>query len=120
MIDPLTLLPKNLLNSLNLCNTNINVNIYDLPTNYIIECFTPGIPKENIQITYESNLLLITTNFQDINDEIILKQEYYYPTNRSIQFDDVDFSKSESFYIDGKLTIKLYKTSPSNNIINIK
>lgn len=117
-----TLIPKNFLNSLNICEQIISVNILTQNQTYIIECYTPGVSKENLELTFEPELLTIKIkNIVEIDNSHYIKQEFCLcNTQRTIHLKEADFSSSESTYINGKLTIKVNKKLTSSNEIKIQ
>lgn len=122
MLEFTTITPKSILSNLFNTSNEIPVNIYETENYYNLEFFLAGIAKDNIELTYDTNVLTIKIN-ESLKEEInYLKEEYQHPYGtRQFTFLDVDFNKSETNFQDGKLLVKLRKVSVSStNSIQIK
>jgi len=105
-------------------NTNWNINIpsysNSLPAvnvkendkDFSLQIATPGLNKDNFEISYENKVLSIEVVQNDDNNNDFTRQEFNYNSfKRSFKIpESVELSKISASYLNGVLDIKLPKT----------
>jgi len=105
-------------------NTNWNINIpsysNSLPAvnvkendkDFSLQIATPGLNKDNFEISYENKVLSIEVVQNDDNNNDFMRQEFNYNSfKRSFKIpESVELSKISASYLNGVLDIKLPKT----------
>ena len=95
----------------------IKTDIHETDNEYIVEAELPGIPKENIQITYEDGVLTISGQQQiDIVDEdkkgkLIRSERSLTSVRRQYLLENVKEDEIKASYSDGILKVTLPKDS---------
>lgn len=94
---------------------SIKVDIKESGQTYTVEAEMPGVPKEDIQVTIEGNVVTIGAEVKQMDrqtaDEKTLRSERYYGSvTRSFQLPmDIDKSGAKARYDNGVLTLTLPK-----------
>jgi HSP20 family protein len=94
---------------------SIKVDIKESGQTYIVEAEMPGVPKEDIQVSIEGNVVTIGAEVKQMDrqtaDEKTLRSERYYGSvTRSFQLPvDIDKSGAKARYDNGVLTLTLPK-----------
>lgn len=101
--------------------------IKETDNEYIMEADMPGINKENIEISYDNNMLSIKAKnenkIDNNNDNYIRQERSYGELSRSFWVDNVDESKIKASFKNGVLKVilpKMSKTNISSRKINIE
>lgn len=89
------------------------VDVRDLEKEYIVEADVPGLQKEDIQVHFENERLLICISkeneSEENNDNYIHRERSYQSLKRSIYLKDVDPKKFKAKLENGVLTITAEK-----------
>lgn len=102
-------------------NNKFDVDIKDADESYIISAELPGIKKEDINLDYKNNYLIITAKKEQKNEKYIKKECSFGEFKRSFYFDNIDEDKISAKYEDGVLDITLPKeVKKKENISKIK
>jgi HSP20 family protein len=107
---------------------NIPVNISETNQSYVINVFVPGINKEDVQVNLDNNLL--TISMEKVNKENqenvkqILEEYSQRAFKRSFTLDEkIDSDNIEAKYVNGVLSLNLPKKAevkPSIKQISIQ
>lgn len=95
----------------------IKTDIHETDNEYLVEAELPGIPKENIQVTYEDGVLTISGQQQiDIVDEdkkgkLIRSERSSTSLRRQYLLENVKEDEIKASYSDGILKVTLPKDS---------
>ena len=95
----------------------IKTDIHETDNEYLVEAELPGIPKENIQVTYEDGVLTISGQQQiDIVDEdkkgkLIRSERSSTSLRRQYLLENVKEDEIKASYSDGVLKVTLPKDS---------
>lgn len=95
----------------------IKTDIHETDNEYLVEAELPGIPKENIQVTYEDGVLTISGQQQiDIVDEdkkgkLIRSERSQQDLRRQYLLENVKEDEIKASYSDGILKVTLPKDS---------
>lgn len=101
--------------------SQIKIDVKENPDAFIVHAEIPGVPKENIQVLIDGNLVTLRAEIkqQDSShkDERVLRTERYYgEVSRSLQLaQEVDQTKAKAKYDNGVLTLTLPKKSELAN-----
>lgn len=93
----------------------IKTDIHETDNEYLVEAELPGIPKENIQVTYEDGVLTISGQQQiDIVDEdkkgkLIRSERSSTSLRRQYLLENVKEDEIKASYSDGILKVTLPK-----------
>jgi len=96
-------------------NTMPSINVRETENEYVIEVAAPGLKKENFNIEIENNVLSVSYQQNEENEEKekgFIRHEYNYSSftrSFSVPKNEVDESKIEASYEDGILSITLQK-----------
>ncbi|MFN3496540.1 MAG: Hsp20/alpha crystallin family protein [Hydrogenophaga sp.] len=97
----------------------IKVDVKETPTAYLVQAEVPGVPKDDIQVTVEGNVVTLRAEVkqQDAQhrDEKLLRSERYFGSvSRSFQLPvDIDQANAKARYEHGVLSLTLPKKSAS-------
>jgi HSP20 family protein len=97
----------------------IKVDVKETPAAYLVQAEVPGVPKENIQVTVEGNVVTLRAEVkqQDAQhrDEKLLRSERYFgAVSRSFQLPvDIDQAQAKARYEHGVLSLTLPKKTAS-------
>lgn len=100
---------------------NIKVDIKETPEAYCVQAEMPGVPKEDIQVNVEGNVVSVRAEIkqEDVQqrDEKVLRSERYYgAVSRSFQLPvDVDEASAKARVENGVLTLTLPKKRNSTS-----
>ncbi len=95
----------------------IKTDIHETDNEYIVEAELPGIPKENIQITYEDGVLTISgqqqtdTVDEDKKGKLIRSERSLTSVRRQYLLENVKEDEIKASYSDGILKLTLPKDS---------
>ena len=95
----------------------IKTDIHETDNEYLVEAELPGIPKENIQVTYEDGVLTISGQQQiDIVDEdkkgkLIRSERSSTSLRRQYLLENVKEDEIKASYSDGILKVTVPKDS---------
>ena len=93
--------------------SNLKVDVRDLEKEYIVDVDVPGLTKDDIEIHFENERLMISINkeeeTEENNDNYIHRERYTVSTKRSIYLKDVDPKKFKAKLDNGVLTINAQK-----------
>lgn len=95
----------------------IKTDIHETDNEYIVEAELPGIPKENIQITYEDGVLTISgqqqtdTVDEDKKGKLIRSERSLTSVRRQYLLENVKEDEIKASYSDGILKVTLPKDS---------
>ena len=92
---------------------NIRVDLKETDENYVVEADLPGIKKDDINIEFNNNYLVISAkrddSAEDKNENYVTRERHYGEFKRSFYTDNVDESKIDASFNDGVLKIILPK-----------
>ncbi|MBS3911018.1 MAG: Hsp20/alpha crystallin family protein [Hydrogenophaga sp.] len=97
----------------------IKVDVKETPDAYLVQAEVPGVPKDDIQVTVEGNVVTLRAEVkqQDAQhrDEKLLRSERYFgAVSRSFQLPvDIDQANAKARYEHGVLSLTLPKKSAS-------
>jgi HSP20 family protein len=97
----------------------LKVDVRETPAAYLVQAEVPGVPKEDIQVTVEGNVVTLRAEVkqQDAQhrDEKLLRSERYFgAVSRSFQLPaDIDQAQAKARYEHGVLSLTLPKKSAS-------
>jgi len=98
---------------------NLKLDVRDLAEEYIVDVDVPGFEKEDIQIHFENERLLIEINKDDNVEEesngYIHRERYVTSLKRSVFLKDVDPSQFKAKLTNGVLTITAKKQEEKIN-----
>lgn len=84
------------------------VNITDNEDNYILSLAVPGMKKEDLKISLEGSMLIISSQKEEIEEKFTRKEFSFYSFTRSFTLpEDVKPEYIEAKYEDGLLQIVL-------------
>ncbi|MDD2925580.1 Hsp20/alpha crystallin family protein [Rhodoferax sp.] len=95
--------------------TQIKVDVSETPQQYTVQAEIPGVPKEDIHVSMEGNLVTLRAEIKQQDstnsDEKVLRSERYFgAVSRSFQLAaDIDQTKAKAKYENGILTLTLPK-----------
>lgn len=95
----------------------IKTDIHETDNEYIVEAELPGIPKENIQVTYEDGVLTISGQQQtdavneDKKGKLIRSERSLTSVRRQYLLENVKEDEIKASYSDGILKVTLPKDS---------
>lgn len=100
----------------------VKTDIHETVTDYLVEAELPGIPKDNIVVHYEDNILTIEGQYCEENQvhhtrgNLIRSERSYQKIRRQFILQDVVKEQITANYENGILTIKLPKKQSSRRI----
>ncbi|KZL89300.1 heat shock protein Hsp18 [Clostridium magnum] len=98
---------------------NFKVDLKETEQNYQLEADLPGIKKEDINIKFNNNYLVISAkrdeSIEDNKENYVRRERHYGEFNRSFYIDNIDESKIDASFIDGVLRITLPKLTKGND-----
>ena len=95
----------------------IKTDIHETDNEYLVEAELPGIPKENIQVTYEDGVLTISgqqqidTVDEDKKGKLIRSERSSTSLRRQYLLENVKEDEIKASYSDGVLKVTLPKDS---------
>ena len=95
----------------------IKTDIHETDNEYLVEAELPGIPKENIQVTYEDGVLTISgqqqidTGDEDKKGKLIRSERSSTSLRRQYLLENVKEDEIKASYSDGILKVTLPKDS---------
>ena len=95
----------------------IKTDIHETDNEYLVEAELPGIPKENIQVTYEDGVLTISgqqqidTVDEDKKGKLIRSERSSTSLRRQYLLENVKEDEIKASYSDGILKVTLQKDS---------
>lgn len=95
----------------------IKTDIHETDNEYLVEAELPGIPKENIQVTYEDGVLTISgqqqtdTVDEDKKGKLIRSERSLTSVRRQYLLENVKEDEIKASYSDGILKVTLPKDS---------
>lgn len=108
-------------------NQKFNADIKETQNEYLVSAELPGVKKEDINLEYKENTLIISaTRNEEINEEkdnYIRRERTYGQISRSFHVENVDKEKVSAKFENGELHIvlpKLAKTISEGNKILIE
>ncbi len=100
-------------------NGSLRVDVRDLEKEYIVDADVPGLAKEDIEIHFENERLLINITKEEekeeSNNDYIHRERYSTSLSRSIYLKDVDPTKFKAKLENGVLTITAQKQEDKVN-----
>lgn len=104
-------------------HSSFKVDVIDGGDRYILVAELPGIIKDNVKLSYESNNLTISTNQSRLaNEELnyIRKERYKGDYKRTFYVDNIEPSSIDAKFENGILYVTLIKKPISTNKKNIE
>ena len=93
---------------------SLKVDIRDNDSEYILETDLPNVKKENLNLTFEDNVLtIVVEQDQQVKEEkenYIRHERYQQSVSRKFAFDDVNSEGIQAKYENGVLTVTLPKS----------
>ena len=100
------------------------LDVKDQGASFLVEAEMPGIKKDEIQIEYQDDHLIISVSqSEEINEEkpnYIHRERRSSAMQRSIYMHDINAEKVDAELVDGVLKIVLPKNQPSEKKLPIK
>ncbi|TCS80454.1 Hsp20/alpha crystallin family protein [Pectinatus cerevisiiphilus] len=100
---------------------SFKVDVKDVGDSYELSAELPGVKKEDISLSYDNGYLTIEANTKDENEEkddtgkYIRRERRCGSMSRSFYIDNINDAQAKAEFKDGILTIKLPKTTPTDN-----
>ncbi|MBZ2174404.1 Hsp20/alpha crystallin family protein [Schnuerera sp. xch1] len=98
---------------------NFRVDLKETDDNYLVEADLPGIKKEDIDIDFSNNYLIINAKregtVEDKKEDYVRRERHYGEFRRRFYMDNVDESKIDATFNNGVLKITLPKLNKGNN-----
>ena len=98
---------------------SLKVDVRDLEKEYIVDIDVPGLTKEDIEIHFENERLIISVTKEEENNEetdnYVHRERYFTSSKRSIYLKDVDPKQFKATLNNGVLTIKAAKQEEKIN-----
>lgn len=98
---------------------NLKIDVRDMTDEYIVDVDVPGLEKNDIEIHFENERLLISVNKEEEVEEeknnYIHKERFVSSVKRSIYLKDVDPTKFKAKLNNGVLTITAKKLEEKIN-----
>lgn len=92
---------------------NFKVDLKEAEDSYLVEADLPGVNKENIDIDYYDNYLIINAkrdeSIEDKRENYVRRERHYGEFRRRLYMDNVDEENIEASFKDGVLKIILPK-----------
>lgn len=108
-------------------SSQMNIDVRDEKSKYIIEAELPGVKKEDINIDIDNGVLTLSaetgSDKNEKNDNYVYRERRYGSVSRSFSLDNIDDENIKAQYKDGILTIDLPKKEKErkpNRIVDIK
>lgn len=108
-------------------NQKFNADIRETKNEYLLSAELPGVKKEDINLEYKDNTLIISAKREEVvneeKDNYIRRERSYGQISRALRVDNVDKSKISAKFENGELQIilpKLNETISENNRILIQ
>lgn len=102
-------------------SSNITADIKELDNAYVVEAELPGMNKENINLTFENNILTIEgkqsieNKEEDEEGRVIRRERSYSNVRRQFTFNGVDQTAIKASYDNGMLNVTLPKSEQDNS-----
>lgn len=98
---------------------NLKIDVRDLATEYVVDVDVPGLEKEDIEIHFENERLLISVTkeqeTENENNNYIHQERFMNSVKRSIFLKDVDPTKFKAKLNNGVLTVTAQKQEEKIN-----
>ena len=104
----------------------IKTDIHENDKEFLVEAELPGIPKENIQVTYENGVLTITGQHQtdhateDEKGRLVRSERSLTSVRRQYLLENVKEDEIKASYAEGILKLTLPKDQASKKLIPIE
>ncbi len=105
---------------------SIKVDVKESPEAYTVQAEIPGVSKEDIHVTVDSNVVTLRAEVkqqdaQTANERLLRSERYYGSVARSFQLPvDIDNANAKARYDNGVLTLTLpKKTAVSSQRLSI-
>ncbi|HLR91716.1 MAG TPA: Hsp20/alpha crystallin family protein [Atopostipes sp.] len=101
--------------------TSFNTDIKETDKEYIVVAEIPGIPKENIEVDYQNNVLSIMAKYEQDTEETnkefnyIRRERSSRSYNRQFIIQDIDEDSITAKFENGLLTVQLPKKDPEKS-----
>ncbi|OJG84256.1 hypothetical protein RV13_GL002282 [Enterococcus raffinosus] len=95
----------------------VKTDIHETDKEYVLEAELPGIPKENIQINYENDVLTIEgqhqtdTQSEDDKGNLVRSERSFSSVRRQFAIRDIREEEIKAEYKDGILKVTMPKTA---------
>lgn len=93
--------------------SNLKVDIKDNSNEYILEADLPNVKKENLNVTFEDNVLTIAVEedkqVMEEKENYIRRERYQQSISRKFVFDGIESDGIQAKYENGVLTVTLPK-----------
>lgn len=106
---------------------NFNADIKETQNEYLLDAELPGVNKEDINLEYRDNNLIISAKREETLDEskdnYIKRERHYGQFSRSFYVENVDRNNIKARFENGELKIilpKINKVIENNNRIQIE
>jgi HSP20 family protein len=114
----------NLMRNKGLKADTFKLDVKDQGTSFLVEAEMPGVKKDEIQIEYQDDHLIISVSqIEEVNEEkpnYIHRERRSSAMQRSIFLKDINAEKVDAQLVDGVLKIILPKNQPSEKKQPIK
>lgn len=105
------------LSAMSYMNGNFRVDLKETDNQFQVEADLPGIKKEDINIDFEDNYLIISAKrdeeLEDQKENYVRRERHYGEFKRSFYISNVDENKIDATFNDGVLKITLPKIANS-------
>ena len=101
--------------------TSIKTDIKELDNAYVVEAELPGMDKENINLSFDNDILTIEgkqtveNNKEDDNGRVIQRERSYSNVRCQFSFNNVDKESIKASYDNGMLNVTLPKQQQDND-----
>ncbi|MBU5483235.1 Hsp20/alpha crystallin family protein [Clostridium sp. MSJ-11] len=107
------IIDDNFLSSMNYMHESFKVDLKETDENYLVEADLPGTKREDIDIDFNNNSLVISAKRDESSEErkedYVRRERHYGEFRRSFHIDNVDEDKINASFSDGILKITLPK-----------
>lgn len=104
---------EDFLSSLDYMNDSFKVDLKETDENYLIEADLPGTKRENIDIDFNNNYLVVSAKREEASEDkkenYVRRERHYGEFKRSFHIDNVDENNINASFSDGILKITLPK-----------
>lgn len=101
---------------------NFNADIKENDTEYIVEADLPGVKKDDINLEYKDNTLIISAKrINEVNEEkdkFLRRERSYGSFSRSFYLDNINKDSIKASFNDGQLKVILEKDNSKINESN--
>ncbi len=124
---PLIGFEKSFFDSYKSCTSSrrfFRMDVIEKEDEYCIEVELPGVKKENINLSYSGDILVVSYSVKDRHDEedvnYLHRERVASSSSRSLRLDNAKFDKAKAKLDDGILSVKIPREKIADNYRKIK